>query len=76
MEEYSDPFAETTSIEEVKIGHVIVTDKILNDKAWIIIKDKNLVNKVKTGDFVKMKFKKSLTHTFDNISDKTKSFVY
>ena len=76
LEEYSEPFSDSISIEEVKIGEATVTDKILNDKAWIIIKDKKISNKIKLGDFVKLKFKKSLSKTFDSISDKTKSLVY
>ena len=48
----------------------------MDNKAWIFIKDQKITNKIKLGDFVKLKFKKSLTKTFDSISDKTKSFVY
>ncbi len=76
LEEYSEPFSDSVTIEEIKIGDVTVTDKILDDKAWIIINDKKIVNKIKLGDFVKLKFKKSFAKTFDSISDKTKSLVY
>ncbi len=76
LEEYSEPFSDSTSIEEVKIGEAIVTDKILNDKAWIIIKDKKVAQKIKLGDFVKLKFKKSLSKKFDNLADTAKSIVY
>ena len=58
-EEYIDPFDETSSLEEMKIGEVVVTDKILEDKAWVVPKTKKL--KLNSNrDFVKMNFKKSL----------------
>ena len=44
----------------MKIGEVVVTDKILEDKAWVIIKDKKAEARIQIGDFVKMNFKNLL----------------
>ncbi|MBT4921651.1 MAG: hypothetical protein HON23_01395 [Rickettsiales bacterium] len=76
LEEYNSPMSEETSLEEIELGQAVVTNRIFDNKAWVIIKDKKLIDNIQIGDFVKVTFKKSLTRKFDNISDTTKGLIY
>jgi hypothetical protein len=73
---YHDPIEGKDNLEEVKIGQVIVTNQVFNNRAWVVVKDGKLVEKIRSGDFVKMKYSKSLANQIDSIADKTKGLLY
>lgn len=56
LQETFNPLNEKTTIEEVKLGEALVSDKINSDSAWIVIKNKKIIEKIRIGDFVKRRF--------------------
>jgi len=60
-----NPLTEEIEIETVKIADGIVSDKISEHRAWIIIEEKT--RNIKLGDFIKAKYSKSFSDYFENI---------
>lgn len=58
--EKTNALTRETSVEKVKIAEAIVTDKITNAEAWIMVKDPVIANNIHRGDMIKVYQKRSL----------------
>jgi len=45
------------NLQKFTIGVGIVSDKIQNNRAWIIVRDKNVSDKIQKGDIVKIRYR-------------------
>jgi len=69
-EEVENPITEEVTIEQMQLGEAVVTNKITDRYAWILVKDKNLAARLKIGDYVTVVFNKdfwnNLTLTYED----------
>lgn len=60
------------SVEEVEIGRGVVTNVIHSRNAWILVKDKDVIEQIKLGDYVTVIFKKKLSRHVKSFSNNFK----
>ena len=60
-----NPLTEEIEIETVKIAEGMVSDKLSDHRAWIIIEERT--KDIKLGDFIKAKYSKSFSDYFDDL---------
>jgi hypothetical protein len=59
-----NPLTEEIEIERIKIAEGIVSDKLSEHRAWIIIEEKT--RDIKLGDYIKAKYSKGFSDYFNN----------
>lgn len=50
-----NPITDENTPEEIEIGSGVVSNIILNDSAWVILDDKETIEKIKLGDMVRIR---------------------
>lgn len=74
--EIHNPLDDSRKIEEVKLGQAIVSNIIFAESAWIIVKDKEIANKLQLGDYVKRSFKRSSFEKFGDITGSANKLLF
>lgn len=69
-----NPITGKSEMIESVISEGRVSDKINNESAWIVVKDKKKGNRIRVGDVVKIKYKKNVFKSIVT-SDMTKSIT-
>lgn len=64
IEEIENPITEEIKAENIELGIGVVTDKITENYAWILVKDKQIASRLKIGDFATVIYKKDYLKNF------------
>jgi hypothetical protein len=66
IEENINPLQNITTQEEVKIGKATISQQITQNACWILVDNKEIAEKIKLGDYVKLHYEKSLFEGMKN----------
>ena len=61
IKENKNPLTDEVLLEETKIASAVITNKIRPNSSWIMVKDIKKGEKIKMGDFIKIKYSKGLS---------------
>jgi hypothetical protein len=67
--EEKNSITDKSEISEVVLGEGVVSDIVNSDSAWVIVKNDDILNVVRLGDIIKMKYKNAFFKSVKNALD-------